>query len=141
MPFTDGNWKGKFEGEPARRDATGFGDLRLALEWNFIGAPALTAYEMRDYRQKTIVGASIRLIAPTGDSLSYAITAGNTAGAFAINPTSGQISVANSAVLDFETTPSFQLTVLVTDDGNVTTKTPFPGQIKIHYRSGIDGTL
>lgn len=67
VPFTDGNWTGTLDGEPRRRDATGFGDARLTLEWNFVGAPAMTARELRNYDQKTIVGASIRVIAPTGD--------------------------------------------------------------------------
>ena len=52
-----------------------------------------------------------------GASLAFAITAGNTGGAFAIN-NAGQISVANSAALDFETTPVFNLTVEVTDNGD-----------------------
>jgi VCBS repeat-containing protein len=49
-------------------------------------------------------------------SHTFAITAGNTNGAFAIDAT-GAITVANSAALDFETTPRFDLTVQVTDDG------------------------
>ena len=53
-----------------------------------------------------------------GQAHTFAITAGNTAGAFAIDPSTGQITVANSAALDFETTPSFSLTVQVTDDGS-----------------------
>ena len=40
---------------------------------------------------------------------------GNTGGAFAINATDGQITVANKAALDYETTPSFALTVEVED--------------------------
>ncbi len=44
------------------------------------------------------------------------ITAGNTSGAFAINSTTGRITVANSPPLDYETTPNFSLTVSVTDD-------------------------
>jgi cyclophilin family peptidyl-prolyl cis-trans isomerase len=52
-----------------------------------------------------------------GDTLTYAITAGNTGGAFAIDPNNGQIRVANSAAVDFETTPVFTLTVTVTDAG------------------------
>ena len=52
-----------------------------------------------------------------GQTLTYAITAGNTSGALAINASTGQITVANTAALDFETTPSFGLTVEVTDDG------------------------
>ena len=49
------------------------------------------------------------------DPLNYAITAGNTDGAFAIDASTGQITVANSAALDFETTPSFTLTVAAID--------------------------
>lgn len=51
-----------------------------------------------------------------GDDLSFAITAGNDGGAFQIDPDSGAITVADQAPLDFETTPSFSLTVQV-DDG------------------------
>ena len=40
-----------------------------------------------------------------GQAHTFAITAGNTAGAFAIDPATGQITVANSAALDFETNP------------------------------------
>jgi len=54
-----------------------------------------------------------------GESFTYVITAGNDAGAFAIDPTTGQITVADSTLLDFETTPSFALTVQVTDNGGL----------------------
>ena len=63
----------------------------------------------------TVVG-TVSGTDPEGGSLKYAITAGNTDGAFAINATTGQITVANSAALDFETTPSFTLTVAAIDD-------------------------
>lgn len=52
-----------------------------------------------------------------GQSLAYFIVSGNSNGAFAINPATGKISVANSAALDFGTTPQFNLQVRVTDDG------------------------
>ncbi|MDB5336835.1 MAG: hypothetical protein JWN70_2454, partial [Planctomycetaceae bacterium] len=52
-----------------------------------------------------------------GQSLTYSITSGNTNGAFAINPTTGKTTVANSAALDFETKPSFSLVVRATDNG------------------------
>src|SRR5581483_1308809 len=52
-----------------------------------------------------------------GDTLSYSITGGNGLGGFAINSSTGQITVANPAVLDFETTPSFALTVTIADNG------------------------
>lgn len=54
-----------------------------------------------------------------GDALTYSITAGNDAGAFAINPQTGQITVANSGPLDYETIPQFNLTVRVTDTGGL----------------------
>lgn len=54
--------------------------------------------------------------ADTGDTLSYAITGGNTGGAFAIDNT-GAITTATA--LDFETTPSYSLTVTVTDTGSL----------------------
>lgn len=47
--------------------------------------------------------------------LTYAITAGNTGGAFAINSATGEITVDATAALDFEATPSFSLTVTATD--------------------------
>ena len=49
--------------------------------------------------------------------LTYSITAGNIGGAFAINPVTGAITVANGGALDFETTPSFALTVQAQDAG------------------------
>lgn len=53
-----------------------------------------------------------------GHSLSYAITAGNTNGAFAINAANGQITVSNSSALVLATTPIFTLTVQATDNGS-----------------------
>lgn len=50
-----------------------------------------------------------------GDTLSFAITAGNTGGAFSIN-NNGNITTASA--LDYETTTQYVLTVTVTDDGN-----------------------
>ena len=66
----------------------------------------------------TAVGTVTFTDPDTGQAHTFAITAGNTAGAFAIDPATGLISVANSAALDFEMNPSFSLTVQVTDDGS-----------------------
>ncbi|MCX7423287.1 MAG: FG-GAP-like repeat-containing protein [Planctomycetia bacterium] len=71
----------------------------------------------------TAVGTAVASDAD-GGSLNYAITAGNTSNAFAMNATTGAIRVNNAAAIDFETNPVFSLTVDVTDDaGAVTTKT------------------
>jgi large repetitive protein len=65
----------------------------------------------------TAVGTVVASDLDVGDILTYAISAGNGAGTFAIDANTGAITVANNAALDFETTPSFALTVSVTDDG------------------------
>jgi hypothetical protein len=52
-----------------------------------------------------------------GDVLTYAITAGNTGNAFAINSATGQITVNSVPPINFELNPSFSLTVTVTDTG------------------------
>jgi VCBS repeat-containing protein len=63
----------------------------------------------------TVVGS---VVATDADSpgLAYSITGGNTGGAFAIDPSTGIVTVANAGALDFEASPTFTLTVLV-DDG------------------------
>lgn len=66
----------------------------------------------------TLVGTVVASDA-NGDTLSYFITAGNTGGAFAINASTGALTVASSAALDYETTPQFSLTVRVADPGGL----------------------
>lgn len=61
------------------------------------------------------VGTVVAADPDPSSPLSYAITAGNTNSAFAINATTGQITVSNPAALNFEVTPTFNLTVTVTD--------------------------
>ncbi|MEZ5300395.1 MAG: cadherin domain-containing protein [Verrucomicrobiales bacterium] len=51
------------------------------------------------------------------DTLSYAITGGNTGGAFAIDSNTGEISVVNAALFDPVNAPTYTLTVTATDDG------------------------
>ena len=66
----------------------------------------------------TIVGNVAASDVDAGQSLSYSIVSGNTGGAFSINATTGRITVANVAALNFESTPTFSLAVRVTDNGN-----------------------
>ena len=51
---------------PRERFVTGFGDPAFRFSMNFVGAPALTAAEFKDYRQDLILGASLRIIVPLG---------------------------------------------------------------------------
>ncbi len=64
-----------------------------------------------------VVGSVPATDPDAGDPLTWAIVGGNTAGAFVINPANGQLTVANSAALNFETTPTFNLAVRVQDAG------------------------
>ena len=75
LPLADGHWEGILTDvlpgtglEPGfrTRDETGSGDARLTWEVNFFGAPALGLREFGSYRQRTIIGASIQVIVPTG---------------------------------------------------------------------------
>jgi hypothetical protein len=53
---------------------------------------------------------------PTDVISGYTITAGNTGAVFAINPVSGQLSVAKSGLLNASATPSCLLTIQATDN-------------------------
>ncbi len=71
----------------------------------------------------TVLGASVPRSSHGGGALLFAITSGNTGGTFAINPATGSLSVANAALLDFETLSSrwddpavFELFVSITDN-------------------------
>ena len=66
----------------------------------------------------TSVGTASSSDEDAGQTPSYAITGGNTGGAFQINSSTGEITVADTNDVDYETTPSFALTVQVTDDGS-----------------------
>ena len=53
-------------GQPVARDVDGFGDAAVRLTVNVIGSPALSLPEFAAYRQRTIVGVSVNVSAPTG---------------------------------------------------------------------------
>ena len=67
VPYAFGDWKGEFAGADAEREARGFGDIRVKLEWNFFGAPAVNRKEFQSYQQKTIVGTSVMVVMPTSE--------------------------------------------------------------------------
>lgn len=66
----------------------------------------------------TIVGNVTATDADAGSQFTYSITAGNSEGAFAIDATSGEVTVANTSKLDYETIKNFTLTVQVSDGSN-----------------------
>ena len=67
LPYAWGQYEGRVEGVPGERKASGLGDAVLGLDVSLMGAPALSADKFAQYQQKTIVGASVRVVAPTGD--------------------------------------------------------------------------
>ena len=66
VPYVWLTAKGVAFGLPHQRYVTGFADPAFRFSMNFIGAPALTAAEFKDYRQNFILGASLRVTAPLG---------------------------------------------------------------------------
>ena len=60
-------------------------------------------------------GTVLATDADAGDTAAFAIVGGNISGAFAVNAASGQLQVADSSVLDFESTSAYSLTIQVTD--------------------------
>ncbi|MCL4800525.1 MAG: tandem-95 repeat protein [Burkholderiales bacterium] len=58
-------------------------------------------------------------LGPAVPGLAFSIIGGNTGGAFAIDPLTGAITVANASALDFEATPTFILTVQAQDAGGM----------------------
>ena len=71
-----------------------------------------------------------------GNTLTYSLT-GNAGGRFAINAASGQITVANGTLLDFEAATSHAIAVRVTDQGGLT----FDKAFTISLTDLADGTL
>lgn len=68
----------------------------------------------------TAVGTVLASDPDSGNVLSYSLAvAGNTNNAFSLNPTTGVLSVNNSAALVYATNPTFNLTVTVTDGGGL----------------------
>ena len=66
----------------------------------------------------TVVGSVAATDPDPGQALSYSIVQGNESGAFSINSSTGQITVANAAALNYETNPTYHLIVQVTDNGS-----------------------
>jgi VCBS repeat-containing protein len=69
----------------------------------------------------TVVGTASGADPDAGDTLTYSFAPGGDAsGRFAINATTGQITVANGTLLDYEAATSHLVTVRVTDSGGLT---------------------
>src|SRR5262249_49781575 len=66
----------------------------------------------------SVVGTVVASDIDSGQSLTYVLNSSTLDGAFAINARTGQISVANVALLNYEAVQSVTLGVTVADSGN-----------------------
>jgi len=66
IPYAWLSGTAEFDGQVVSRTVNGFGDARLRMSVNFIGAPALSLADFRNYKQNFVVGASMQVYLPTG---------------------------------------------------------------------------
>ncbi len=84
--------------------------------------PQVHAFEVgEDARRRAAVGTVAATDPDVGDTVTHAITAGNTGNVFAIDASTGAITVA--AALDHETTEEYTLTVEASDEQGLTSTT------------------
>ncbi|MCX6766874.1 MAG: cadherin domain-containing protein [Candidatus Moranbacteria bacterium] len=82
-------------------------------------APALTpkTFSIEEHSATgTLVGTITATGNPTTLTKTYSILSGNTNNTFAINSSTGDITVADSTTLDYDTTPTFSLVVQAADN-------------------------
>ncbi|HEY9860301.1 MAG TPA: cadherin domain-containing protein [Candidatus Obscuribacterales bacterium] len=73
----------------------------------------------------TVVGTAIASDQDAGDKLTYSLAAGNDNGIFAIDTTTGEITIANSARFNYESQTSYTLMVRATDLDGAFAETDF----------------
>jgi hypothetical protein len=66
LPYGVGNFQGSVVGTHATAYRSGLLDSTFRVSVNLKGGPAMDAREMRQWHQKTLVGVSLKLVAPTG---------------------------------------------------------------------------
>ena len=65
LPYARLTGTAQYAGQPVQRDISGFSDSAFRLSVNLVGAPALALKEFATWQQDLIVGASLRVTAPT----------------------------------------------------------------------------
>lgn len=66
LPYGVGNVRGTVLDNDTKAYRSGLFDSTYRLSVNLFGGPAMSVGDFRKWRQKTIVGASLRVLAPTG---------------------------------------------------------------------------
>ena len=95
----------------------------VTIHVNGVNDPPTVPDQTFSVEENSAAGTFVGNIAFTdpdpGQTHTFAILSGNAGGAFAIDSTSGRLTVASAAALDAEQTPFFDLAVRVTDSGNL----------------------
>lgn len=66
VPYAWLSGTAEYMGEPVSREVSGLGDPSVRMSVNFLGAPALSLAEFKDYKQNFILGASLLVFLPLG---------------------------------------------------------------------------
>jgi hypothetical protein len=66
LPYAVGHFQADVLGEPARIYRSGLLDSSYRLSVNLKGGPAMGVPEFSKWKQKTLIGVSVRVLAPTG---------------------------------------------------------------------------
>jgi len=66
LPYAVGNFRGKVVGAEHNAYRSGLVDTIFRFSVNLMGGPALAAPKFRSWKQKTLIGLSLKLVAPTG---------------------------------------------------------------------------
>jgi hypothetical protein len=78
LPYVVGDFQGEVKGSSQQVYRSGMADSVYRFSVNLVGGPAMTAKEFVKWKQNTIVGASIQVVAPTGQYYpSHLINPGN----------------------------------------------------------------
>ena len=66
LPYAVGNFQGDLSGQSRSVYRSGLADSGFRFSVNLIGGPAMQAREMAKWKQKRLLGVSLRMVAPTG---------------------------------------------------------------------------
>lgn len=66
LPYAEANFNGKLQGDQTNVYRSGLGDSVYRFSVNLWGGPAMDPKEYVKWRQRTLLGVSIRALAPTG---------------------------------------------------------------------------
>ncbi len=66
LPYAIGNFQATVVGVPRHAYKSGLADSKVRVSVNLKGGPAMSLQEYRNWREKIVIGASLTVVAPTG---------------------------------------------------------------------------